>query len=49
MDGYSLLLGFILGVAVSIMYFGLVLILLETRNPFDDATVNDFLPQGEGG
>lgn len=47
----DLLLGVVIGIGLAFVYLGVLLLLLERdyAGPFQDATVEDFLPHKEGG
>lgn len=46
----ELFLGIVIGIGLTFVYFGILLLLVERDNagPFQDATVEDFLPRQEG-
>lgn len=47
----NLLIGVLIGVGLAFCYIGVVLLLMERNyaGPFQNATVDDFLPRTEGG
>ena len=51
MNGPSFLIGMVIGIGITLMYFGVVLLLLERElsNPFRHVTVADFEDTPEGG
>lgn len=51
MDAASFAIGIAIGAGLAFGYIGVVLLLMESQSsgPFEDATVEDFLPRTEGG
>ena len=51
MDTASFIVGLVVGAGLAFGYIGIVLLIMESQStsPFEDATVEDFLPRTEGG
>lgn len=50
MDAASFAIGIVIGAGLAFGYIGVILLLMEeTAGPFENATVDDFLPRTEGG